>query len=167
METHEKIKEAVRKGKRNYYGTPEECKKERKNKSTTRDKWFVSRKNDNVKYSSVMFIEATPDSELVNTLKKIEEKHKISTDKRIKFIEKGGMKLIDAVRPSNQFRKNCQESQCIVCKDNEKFANCRKANVGYTIFCKNCKSKGITRVYEGESCRNLFQRQREHVDELS
>ena len=77
------------------------------------------------------------------------------------------MKLIDAVRPSNQFRKNCQESQCIVCKDNEKFANCRKANVGYTIFCKNCKSKGITRVYEGESCRNLFQRQREHVDELS
>ena len=77
------------------------------------------------------------------------------------------MKLIDAVRPSNQFRKNCAEIECIACEDNDKFSNCRKANVGYTIVCKNCKSEGKTRVYEGESCRNLFQRQKEHVDELT
>ena len=109
-----------------------------------------------------MFVDATPNSELINKLREIEENNKIDEKKRIKFVEKSGIKLIDAIRPSNQFRSNCNDKECLACKGSKKFSNCRKENVGYTIQCTKCQSKGITRVYEGESSRNIYHRLKEH-----
>ena len=113
-----------------------------------------------------MFIDATPNSELIKKFREVEERCKIDDKKRIKFVEKSGMKLIDAIRPSNQFQSNCKDEECIACKDSKKLSNCRKSNVGYTIQCSTCKNKGINKVYEGESCRNLHHRQKEHMNQL-
>ena len=113
-----------------------------------------------------MFVDATPNGELVNYLRSIEDKNRIAENKRIKFVEKSGIKLINTITPSDPFRSNCHEEQCIACKGNSKFSNCRKSNICYTIKCSNCKSKGINREYIGESNRNLFQRIKEHKDLL-
>ena len=110
-----------------------------------------------------MFIEATPNSELISAIKVVEEKYKIAENQRIKFIEKNGRKLIETIRVSDPFRENCKEEDCLPCRNTNRYANCRKTNIGYTIQCKNCQSKGKTQVYEGESCRNMYQRSREHI----
>ena len=45
-----------------------------------------------------MFVEATPNGELVKSIRKMEELNRISDNKRIKFIEKSGRKLINTIR---------------------------------------------------------------------
>ena len=107
-----------------------------------------------------MFVEATPNSELVRKLRETEEKHKIDDNKRIKFIEKCGKKIIDEIRIADPFRTNCKEPDCLACKHSEEYSNCRKSNVGYTLQCELCKSRGKIKSYEGESARCGYQRSR-------
>ena len=114
-----------------------------------------------------MFVEATPNSELLYALKKVEEKHKISSDdKRIKFVEKSGRKLIETVKVADPFRKNCEEEDCAACRKTSAYNNCRKTNIGYSITCNKCKANGVEKVYIGESSRNLYRRTREHMNLL-
>ena len=113
-----------------------------------------------------MFIEATPNGELVKAIREVEDRHKISNTKRIKFIEKSGTKIIHTLRTTDPFKENCNETDCLACKNNGKLSNCRKTNVGYKLQCKTCKERGKERVYEGESSRNLYLRSKEHVKDL-
>ena len=159
-----KIEDLVAKGKRNHYRKSEE-RKEQKKKKEANAGWFRKGTNGN-RYETVLFVEATPESELLNAIKAVEETFKIDENKRIKVVEKSGRKLIENIRVTDPFRKNCKEEDCLACKSADKFTNCRKNNIGYTIQCKTCKTKGKTRVYRGESSRNLFQRQREHIKQL-
>merc|ERR1711954_399167 len=149
--THNKIKELVTNGKRKYYRSPGECSKERERKKSAKYSWF-KKTTEPEKYATVMFIEATPNSELISAIKVVEEKYKIAENQRIKFIEKNGRKLIETIRVSDPFRENCKEEDCLPCRNTNIYVNCRKTNIGYTIQCKNCQSKGKTQVYEGESC---------------
>ena len=109
-----------------------------------------------------MFVEATPRGELIKLVKETEENHIIAANSRIKFVEKCGQKLINTVRINYPFRRNCENEECMACKDTNKYSNCRKSNIGYTIKCKDCEKKGLTRAYEGESCRNMYTRSLEH-----
>ena len=54
----------------------------------------------------------------------------------------------------------------MACEIETEFTNCKKTNVGYTIQCKLCKSRGIDRVYEGETARSMHLRQKEHVQQF-
>ena len=112
-----------------------------------------------------MFVESTPDAELINLLRNIEETHKIDEKRRIKFIEKSGSKLINRIGISDPFRSNCEEQDCLCCQNNNtKFTNCRKNNVGYSIQCKTCKQESNKKItYEGETARNMYNRSKEHV----
>ena len=111
-----------------------------------------------------MFVEATPDGELVKKLRETENKFQIDDTKRIKFIEKCGNKIIDSIRISDTHRKNCpKETKCLACENSNKFSNCKKENVGYAINCLLCKTRGIEKVYEGESSRSMYLRQIEHT----
>ena len=109
-----------------------------------------------------MFVETTPNGELINMLRQVEEKYKIDEDKRIKFVEKCGRKIINQIRVADPFRENCTEDECIACQNSSKFTNCRKMNIGYELQCKLCKERGKEKVYIGESSRNLFLRGKEH-----
>ena len=97
-------------------------------------------------------------------MRDVEDKFRIDDKKRIKFIEKCGNKLIDCIRIADPPRKNCLPNiKCLACENNDKFSNCRKENIGYSIQCLVCKSRGKEKVYEGESCRNMYLRQAEHT----
>ena len=95
METHNKLKELEKNGKRSYYRSAAERKLAKAADKGENEKWFSKRKDDKNKFTSVMFVEATPNGELVDCLRKIEEKYKIAENKRIKFVEKSGIKLIN------------------------------------------------------------------------
>ena len=89
--------------------------------------------------------------------------HQIASDKRVLFVEKPGPKLVTQISLSDPFRKNCVDIECLSCKDTLKFTNCRKSNVGYSLICKLCETRGILKSYEGETCRNAFLRGKEHL----
>ena len=148
-------------GKRKYYRNPESRKDDKKKNKKRKNNWY---KNGNVKESitSVMFVETTPQGELIKLLKSIEEKYKIGEEQRIKFVEKCGTKVINKLRVADPFRSNCREDDCLACRGSKEFSNCRKMNIGYTLQCETCKSKGTNRVYRGESSRNLYLRGKEH-----
>ena len=158
--TYDRLKEKELKGERPFY-RPSTFKRNERKKSKEKKKndWFKT--DENIK--SVIFVEATPDSELIRKLKETENKHKIDDENRIKFVEKCGTKIMNLVSIADPFRKNCPpEKDCLPCRGNTTFSNCRKTDVGYQMWCKICKSRGFEQAYEGETCRNLYLRGREH-----
>ena len=75
-------------------------------------------------------------------LKSTEDRHKINENCRIKFVEKSGVKYVDYLKNVNPFGKNCKkEDDCLMCRNNQKFTNCKTENIGYTIKCKLCKER--------------------------
>ena len=163
IKTHQNLKDLEKVGKRNYYRSPIEREIQRKKKKDLKQNWF--RKGDNKnKFTTVIFVEFTPNGELINLLREIEERNKIDENNRVKFVEKSGTKLLNKISISDPFRENCKEVDCLACKNSKKkFTNCRKSNVGYTIICKTCKEEEKTSVYEGETARNMYNRSKEHV----
>ena len=119
-------------------------------------------------YIVLLFVDPTPNGELVKKLREVEEKHKISDNKRIKFVEKSGVKMVHKITRKNPFRNNCNEELCMACQSskNDKVSNCRKNNVGYTIIYDLCKMRGMPTAYEGETDRNLRSRGEEHIKTL-
>ena len=111
----------------------------------------------------MFFVPSTPGSKLLKMLRKAEETNKIGEYSRIKFIETSGRKFIDQLKINDQFGQNCNPSEnCIVCAGVEKPSNCKVANVGYTLFCKLCKDRGVQKSYKGETCRSGYLRGIEH-----
>ena len=55
---------------------------------------------------------------------------------------------------------------CLVCKTDNNNADCKAANVGYSIECKLCKSRNKPVSYEGESSRSCYLRQKDHSRDL-
>ena len=140
----------------------QERKKEKKLKKT---KWFAREES---RYSTVIFINPTSNSELLKLLEKTEASNKISEDKRIKFVEKNGSKIIDILKKQDPFASNCEKHDCLACvssdPSNNKLTNCRKNNVMYEMQCLNCKNKGNKRTYTGESCKNVYIRGVQHMN---
>ena len=164
ISTYENIRRLEEEGKRPFFRPPETRGIDRKNNKNKKNEWFKSKSGDENKFTAVMFVEATPQGELIKKLRDTEERYKIDETKRIKFIEKCGNKLIDCIRISDPYRSNCKrETKCLACENKEEFSNCRKENIGYSIQCLLCKSRGIEKVYEGESSRNMYLRQIEHT----
>ena len=165
IKTYENLRKLENEGKRPFFRPPETRSLERKKKKDKVVNWFKDKNKENEnKFAAVMFVEATPESELVKKLREAENKFKIDDAKRIKFIEKCGNKIIDSIRISDTHRTNCaKETKCLACEYAKSFSNCRKENVGYAIDCLSCKEKGIEKVYEGESSRNMYLRQVEHT----
>ena len=94
--THDKLRLQENLGKRPYYRPSNYNKKERKiSKFSKKNDWF---KQENVKYSTVMFIDATPGDRLLKIFKEIEDKHRVSDEDRIKFISRSGIKLENLVQ---------------------------------------------------------------------
>ena len=103
------------KGERPFFRSGDFKKEERRNeKENKRNNWF---KQSNENFKSVMFVDATPKSELLRLLKDAEKKHKIGEDRRIKFVEKIGVKTVDYLKIDDPFRSNCFKDDCLACRD--------------------------------------------------
>ena len=129
-----------------------------------KNNWFRNHKSG-IHYGAVMFVDATPNDQLLKMFKHIEDIHKISDTNRIKFVSKSGTKLSHIVQKKDPFQTNCGDKYCQPSNSAEaagKLSNCKRSNVSYMAQCKPCKTEGKNRVYYGETARNLHIRSAEH-----
>ena len=104
LKTHMKLKEKEAKGIRSYYRSKFDVKSVNKKTSKFKRNWF--RGNED-KYKTVMFVDATPNDELLKALRRTEERFMIDQDHRIKFVSKSGTMLINLFQRRDPFKKNC------------------------------------------------------------
>ena len=97
----------------------------RKEKEEKKRNWYGA-----TKYEAVMFVPATPESELQ---KKMQSKVNESNLK-LKIVERSGTKLVRMVQRNDPFRrKQCSKSErCLVCAGS-KPGGCRESGVTYRI----------------------------------
>ena len=66
------------------------------------------------------------------------------------------------------FLVNCENNECNPCVSSNKRINelshCKTDNVCYSAKCTNCEKEGKTKVYFGETSRNLHIRSQEHIN---
>ena len=119
-------------------------------RGTDKQDWY--RKNG--KYDSVMFVEATPGSELRKEVERIVRRHRV----KIKVVERVGTTVKRALQKSDPFlRRGCDRDQCVVC-DSDCDVDCRTRGVVYELWCKEC-----TRKYRGQTGRSTYERTKEQV----
>ena len=108
------------------------------------------------KYDSVMFVEATPQSQLRKEVEKVLRKHKV----KIKVVERVGTTVKRVLQKSNPFPpKDCGRDSCLICASGCK-VDCRTRGVVYELWCKECQRK-----YRGQTGRAIYCRSKEHVDD--
>ena len=85
----------------------------------------------------------------------------------INFVSKVGTKLIHMFNRKDPFKVNCGSIECNPCftsnRNPPELSNCKVNNVYYSAICNICEHEGKTRVYFGETSRNIHTRSREHI----
>ena len=138
----------------------------RKEKRIKSRDWYKKGGNE-----SVLFITATPDSELKQLLQREIEKSGF----KIKLVEKSGRKILRHLQKNDPFaRKDCGERDCMVCTSGEG-GSCRETGVTYTIDCignqdeQDVDAEEATPrcegIYNGETGRNAYTRGLKHQEE--
>ena len=109
------------------------------------------------------FVPPTPNSELVNLLKKVAE-DEAEAGINFKLIETGRMIMRRVLQVSNPMEtKGCEEADCLPCKNGRgDEGNCRGCGINYEIECELCPD-GEKGVYIGESSRNLYTKSKEYL----
>ena len=110
------------------------------------------------KYESVLFIPATPESELQ---KKIQKKLR-ETSIKMKVVEKSGTKVIRMLQRNDPFKeKKCTKPErCMVCAGGNP-GGCRDNGVSYKINCEeDCPYE-----YTGQTNQNGYTRGGRHLQE--
>ena len=168
LKTYQNLKEKESSGKRPFYRDKHFRKPERKaKKAAKKNTWF---KGENGEFKTVMFVPPTPGDKLLKMLRHIEQKHQIASNMRIKFVSKSGSKLINQFRKKDPFEAKCSRNDCGPCDSldttKSKTSKCRSNNVTYSAQCVECEKEGRTRVYIGETSRNMYIRSCEHYNAL-
>lgn len=156
LRAYQRILDRDKKGEQPLYRKSEwKAAAREKNKMAKKNNWF--KKGG---YESVVFIPATPKSELKKTYDTIIGE----SDVKIRVVEKSGKTLKQVLHKTNPFPKpKCNDpNQCLVCSNQEGKGNCRKENITYNIQCTECNSR-----YIGETARNAYSRGMEHIKALN
>ncbi|KAJ8037510.1 hypothetical protein HOLleu_18339 [Holothuria leucospilota] len=139
---------------------PKEWKREMKDEEKKQQKMNWFRKGD---YESVLFIDATPNSELARKCRKIYKECGL----KVKVVEKTGTSVKTMLVKSNPFKrqgKSGMGEECKVCEDTEGELDCKKREVVYEIKCRDCD--GARGRYIGESANSLQERYKQHKEKL-
>ena len=126
-------------------------KERRKEKLKKAKEWYKTGGNE-----SVLFITATPESELKGLLQEVIEKSKI----KLKVEEKSGKKMMRILQKNNPFAtRECQKEDCMVCTG-DRGGSCRETGVTYCIDCTGVPDEGTLRNSqnaqgEQETCWSL------------
>ena len=150
---YEKLKEREREGgvlhrPRNLQRISRKKEKKEKKKS-----WY-----DNEKYEAVMFVPATPGSELQLKLQETVNKTSI----KMKIVERAGKKIVRMLQRNDPFKtKRCpRPGRCLVCSGS-KPGGCRDNGVTYRINCEDdCEFE-----YTGQTNQNGYTRGERHMQE--
>ena len=171
FKANERMKQQERDGVRPVYRARNWKRKERRKEKLKKAKeWYKTGGNE-----SVLFITATPESELKGLLQEVIEKSKI----KIKVVEKSGKKMMRILQKNNPFAKReCGKEDCMVCTG-DRGGSCRETGITYCIDCTGVPDEGTLRnnqnaqgeqetcagVYNGETGRNAYTRGLKHKEE--
>ena len=110
---------------------------------------------ENGQYESVMFVEATPDSELMKRIQGVVKK----LNMRIKVLERAGATVKGLLQRSNPFGvRDCGRDNCLICCQGCG-TNCRTRGCVYEYNCEDCSRK-----YRGQTGRSVYERTKEHME---
>ena len=119
--------------------------------TTEPDQWYAK----DGKSESVIFVEATPGSELAKRIRTLMKR----LDFNIKVVEKAGATIKGTLQRSNPFGVNhCGRMNCTICEGGNS-TNCRTRGCVYEYVCGECERK-----YCGQTGRTIYERNREHMD---
>ena len=113
-------------------------------------------------YESVMFVDATPNGDLMKTFEKIVREVELP----VRIVERSGNSVKDMVVRSNPFKR--PRCTCEVCRLSEKGeVNCKGRELVYELTCEGVKDGNICgQKYIGETSRSLAERIGEHIGDL-
>ena len=164
-------------------------------KLTERENWFKNQKQKEQKATktknkhenetavtipvvSVMFTPFTPESQLLQKLRKVEAKVSSLTGDKIQHVERAGTKLRYLLVSSDPWSNvKCGSNKCLVCTNpyNTNFS-CKKRNVSYKTYCLKCAEEAGAdektlktnvsqniQFYFGETFRDASTRGTEHL----
>ena len=157
---YENIKQLADDGTRPFY-RPREWQREERSKAKRQKQLNWYKKGG---YDSVIFVPATPNSEL-------QKKYSDEVTKsglKIRIVERAGKSIKSFVQRSDPFTpKNCSQEDCLLCRSEGK-GSCRIPSVTYNIKCLACKEdiEVVDSVYEGETSGNCYVRGKQHLYEL-
>ena len=161
---YEKILEDGEKGVKPVYRNKEWKEKNDWNKKKVfkKENWWKGK--NSIKNKSVIFVPATPGSELAKLFKEVEMEQRKENKNAMNFqiIEQSGLSLERMLQKSNPFRKmDCETTSCVVCDGTG--VKCRTEGVGYRGICKECKKQDVRSEYLGETGKNAFTRAKQHM----
>ena len=138
----------------------------REAKEAKKGNWFKQNSKGEVIYDSVLFVPATPKSEL----KTIIEDEAKACNLRVRVVEKPGRKLIDYIKSSDKTNEKpkCGDESCIMCETDTKGGRkCRKSDIVYEITCEECKKAKKRARYFGETHFNAYTRGKQHLEKYN
>ena len=134
-----------------YRGKELNTPKARQERNKQKNSWF--RKGG---YESVMFVLATPGSEL----RRMIQEEVSGTSLKIRVVERAGVRVKKMLQKNDPFKdKTCNEENCLVCSTTGE-GKCRKSGVTYEIECQgDCGGDN----YNGETHSNGYTRGLQHA----
>ena len=125
--------------------------KKSKDVPNNKHQWY----SQNGKYESVMFVEATPASELMNKVQQVIRRLKM----KIKVVERAGATIKGLIQRSNPFGiRDCGRDKCLICCQGCG-SDCRARGCVYEYICEECE-----RRYRGQTGRSIYERDKEHIE---
>ena len=125
-------------------------------------------KQKEVRTTSVLFLEQTPNGELARRFREAEIELAKLTGFRIKIVERNGTKVKNILHVTNPWAEGmCERAGCYPCSTGETKC-CYKRNIVYTNTCRQCtgaddkEGAGTGAWYVGETSRSAFERGGEH-----
>ena len=131
-------------------------------KKFKKENWWKGKTQ--IKNKSVIFVPATPQSELAKMFKEVEKEQRKANKNTMNFqiLEQTGLSLERMFQKSNPFKKkDCEATNCVVCDGTS--IKCRIEGVGYKGICKACRDQNKTSEYLGETGKNAFTRAKQHM----
>ena len=125
-------------------------------------------KQKEIRTTSVLFVEQTPNGELARRFREAEVELAKLTGFRIKIVERNGTKVKNILHVTNPWAEGvCERAGCYPCATGE-IKCCYKRNIVYTNTCRQCtgadgkEGAGTGAWYVGETSRSAFERGGEH-----
>jgi len=155
LKAYETMKNNQNEGRMMYRERTWNRKERKKQKEERKKNWY-----NTGDVESVLFIPATPDSELKN---KMQEELK-KKNAKIKIIEKSGTKIVRLLQRNDPFKeRRCSDADnCLVCSS-EKPGVCRDTSIVYQIKCTG----GCGHEYIGQTASNCYTRGYQHREKYN
>ena len=136
-----------------YRRTTWEQEERRSERNKKRNKWYGD-------YESVIFVPATPKSEL----KKLYDNEIKKRGIRIKVVERSGTKVKDFLQKKSTLNDKQCTDDCFICTTSGK-GNCMASGITYKLEC-NSHEEEYKYQYDGRTMKNGYARGREHLNKL-